>query len=72
MPSDARNIGTHLYGGLLHAIGQIAYLVGDDCESPTMFTGTGRFDGGIQRKQIRFVGNLLDSRDDMVDLLNLF
>mgnify|MGYP007116957262 CR=1 FL=1 len=64
-----------LVGGLCRALGQLAHLLGHDREAlsglaaATVAAGPGCLDGGVQREQVRLVGNLVDRSDDLADLL---
>ena len=40
----------------------------DNGKTAASFAGTGGFDGGIERQQIGLVGNVVDQRNDLVDL----
>jgi len=39
-------------GGLSGFFGELADFVGDDSETEAVLTGAGRFDGGVQSKQV--------------------
>jgi hypothetical protein len=50
-------------------VGELAHFVGDDRETAAGFTGTSRFDGGVERQEVGLVGNFLDQLDDAADFL---
>jgi hypothetical protein len=53
-------------GGLL---GQLADLLGDDGEALALLAGAGGLDCGVQRQQVRLLGQAGDRGDDPADLL---
>ncbi len=55
-------------GGGLDLFGQLAHLVGDDGKTAAGFTGAGGLDGGIEGEQVGLIGDVVDQRDDFVDL----
>jgi len=55
-------------GGLLGAVSQLAHFVCHHRETAPMFTGTSRFDGGVQGQQIGLIGYRADDLDDAIDL----
>ena len=50
------------------ALGQFADFVGNDGKAAALFTGTCRFDGGIEGEQIGLTGDVRDDAQDGVDL----
>src|SRR5690606_21224613 len=50
-------------------LGQGAYFGGHDREATTLFTGTRRFDGRVQREDVGLEGDAVDDRDDLGNLL---
>ena len=47
----------------LAALGELAHLGGDDREAAAVLAGARRFDGGVEREEVRLVGDLLDDGD---------
>ena len=64
---QGRNIGTDLAGAGTGLLGEFAHLIGHHGESPTGFTSTGCFNGGVERQQVGLVRNLLDHLNDPLD-----
>ena len=48
-------------------LGELAHLVGDDREAAALLAGAGRFDRGVQREQVRLLGDAGDRVDDPAD-----
>ena len=51
------------------ALGELAHLRRDHGEAAAMLAGARRLDGGVQRQQVRLMGDLLDDRDALGDRL---
>src|SRR5580658_1402407 len=68
-PADDRR---DLAGARLRALRQPPNLLGDDGEAPPGLAGAGGFDRRIERQQVRLVGDLVDQREDAVDLADAF
>ena len=49
--------------GHLAALRQLAHFRGDHRKSLAVFAGAGRFDGGVQRQQVRLAGDFFDNAD---------
>lgn len=49
--------------------GQPPFLAGNHRETTTMFAGTRRFDGGVQRQQIGLPCDFLDHTDDSSNVI---
>ncbi len=56
--------GLDLLGGVLGTARQHPHLVRHHGEAATLFTGTGRFDGRVQRQQVGLLGDALDGGED--------
>src|SRR5882724_105935 len=56
-------------GGLRRFFRQLADFVGDYSESQAMFTGSGRFDGCIQRQQVGLLRQVVNDLDDLADVI---
>ena len=56
------------FAASLAALGELAHLGGHDGEAAAMLAGTRRFDGGVEREEVRLVGDLLDDGDLLRDL----
>ena len=52
-------------------LGQLADLLGDDREPAALLAGAGGLDGGVQRQQVRLLGDPADRVDDAADPLGL-
>ena len=61
----------NLAGGRCRAFRQFAYFVGDHGKAAAGFPGSGGLDCRIKRQQVGLVGNILDHRHDVRDLLRL-
>ena len=48
--------GRDLGGGALGLLGELAHLLGDDGEAAALLAGAGGLDGGVQRQQVRLLG----------------
>ena len=55
-------------GGLLGLLGQLADLVGDDREAAALLAGAGGLDRGVERQEVRLLGDGGDRVDDPADL----
>src|SRR5262249_35553941 len=51
-------------GGAARLLGELADLVGDDREAAAVLAGPRRLDGGVQRQQVRLLGDAGDRVDD--------
>ena len=63
--------GLHLRGGLTGLLGEGAHFHGDDGEALAILARAGGLDGGVERQHIGLSRNLVDSGDDLADLLRL-
>ena len=52
------------------ALGQILDLVGDDGEALALLAGLRGDDGGVEREQVRLLGDVVDDVDDLADRLD--
>jgi hypothetical protein len=52
------------------ALGEIFDLVGDDREALAVLTRLSGDDGGVQREQVRLLGDVVDDREDLPDGLD--
>ena len=52
------------------ALGQVLDLVGDDGEALALLAGLGGDDGGVEREQVRLLGDVVDDVDDLPDRLD--
>jgi methyl-accepting chemotaxis protein len=50
------------------AFGQLADFIGHDGEAAAVLTGARGFDRGVEREQVRLVGDVFDRIDDLFDL----
>ncbi|MNY66734.1 hypothetical protein D3C86_2042070 [compost metagenome] len=57
------------FGGFLGALGQATDFVGHHGKTTTGFTGTGGFDGGVERQQVGLISDGLDHVHDAADLV---
>jgi len=57
-----------LLGRLLAPFGEMAHFLGDDGETPPLFTGARGLDGRVQGQQVRLVGDVADHLHDLADL----
>src|SRR6266542_6546568 len=55
--------------GLSGLLRQLAHLVGDYGEAQAVLTGAGRFDRGVQGKQVGLLGQIVDYLDDLADVV---
>ena len=60
-----------LFGAASGALGQLADLVGHDREAAARLAGPGRLDRGVEREQVRAVGDAGDDAGDLVDVAGL-
>ena len=60
-----------LLGGLGDAVGELADFVGDDGEALAGLAGAGRLDRGVDRQDVRLLGELGDDVEHRADLLRL-
>ena len=51
--------------------GKGANFVGNHGKASPLLTGPGRFNGGIERQEIRLVGNILDCPHDLTYLIGI-
>ena len=61
----------NLLGRFRRPLGQFPDLIRHDREASPGFTGTRRFDRGIQGQQIRLVGNFMNQLNNRTDLISL-
>jgi len=69
---SALDLGEHrrdLRGALLRLFGELADFVGDDGKAAALLARPGRLDGGVEREEVRLLGNRADRVDDAGDLL---
>jgi hypothetical protein len=52
-------------------LGELAHLVRDHGEAAALLAGARRLDGGVEREQVRLIGDLLDDAHDARDLPRL-
>jgi len=64
---DVDDVALHFLGGLLHALGQIAYFIRDYGKAAAMFSGARRLDGGVQCQQVGLVSDLPNRLCDSSD-----
>jgi hypothetical protein len=57
--------------GAAGVLGQAADLLGDDREAAAVLAGARRLDRGVEREQVRLLGDLGDALDDRADLARL-
>ena len=57
----------NILGGGARVLGQFADLVGNHGETAPSLAGARRLDGGVQRQQVRLLGNVVDHVDDLAD-----
>ena len=60
---DVRDQRCDLLGGA-GALGELTDFVGDDREALALLAGPGRLDGGVERQQVRLLGDVIDGFDD--------
>ena len=60
-----------LLGGATGSLGELADLVGDDCEALALLAGSGRLDGGVEGEEVGLLGDVVDRLDDGADLVGL-
>ncbi|OIQ74034.1 hypothetical protein GALL_443210 [mine drainage metagenome] len=68
---DIAHVGADFIAEFGGALGELAHFVGDDGEASPGFTGTRRFDGGIERQQVGLAGDAFDLVEDLLDLAEL-
>jgi hypothetical protein len=51
------------------ALCQLSDFVSDDGKAAALFAGSGGLNGGIQREQIRLIGDVVNYGNDLSDLL---
>src|SRR5208283_2868988 len=56
-------------GRLRRLFRQLANLVGHHGEAETMFSGAGRFDGGVERQQVGLFREVVDDLDDLSNVV---
>jgi hypothetical protein len=61
-----------LLGRIGRALSQFAHFLGDDREAAAGFTGTCRFDTGIERQKVGLEGDLVNHTDDVGNLIGAF
>ncbi|MNZ68252.1 hypothetical protein D3C78_865150 [compost metagenome] len=59
-------------GCLAGTRGQVPYLIGHHGKTASVFTGTRRFNGGVQRQQVGLVGNSTNRLHNLSDQFRLF
>src|ERR1700678_2301985 len=70
---DIADIGLNFFGALLHPLGEISDLVGNDRKAPAVFAGTCSFNGSVQSEQVGLISDLangLSNTADSADLRN--
>ena len=65
----AGDLGADFLGGLGGLGRQVLHFGGDHRKALAGFAGARRFDGGVEGQKIGLVGDLVDQRDDLADLL---
>jgi len=68
---DAGNQAINVLGCLRGALSQLPDFIGDDREAAPGFTGSGGFNGGVERQQVGLVGNFVDQLDNRADFAGL-
>ena len=68
---DLADEGGDRRGGAAGLLGELADLVGDDGEAAAVLAGAGGLDRGVQRQQVRLLGDAGDRGDDAADALGL-
>ena len=58
----------HLLRRILSAVGEVAHFVRDHGKTTTGFTGTRRFDGGVERQQVGLLGDAGDHFQNLPDV----
>ena len=58
----------NILGGILRPRGQRTYFIGHHRKAATLFTGTRRFDGGIECQQVGLLGNPANHRQYRADI----
>ena len=66
---DLADQARDLAAALLGLLGQLADLLGDDGEAAALLAGASGLDGGVERQQVRLLGDAGDRVDDPADLL---
>ena len=66
---DARDEVRDLLGRCLAGLGELADLVGDDGETAAMLACARGLDGGVQREEVRLLGDARNGLDNRADLL---
>ncbi|MCY1180201.1 hypothetical protein D9M73_206310 [compost metagenome] len=66
---DAFDHQADLFHRILGALGQVAHFIGDHRKATTTFTGTGGFDGGVERQQVGLFGDAANHLQHRTDLL---
>ena len=69
------NLGDHaldFFRGSECAVSQALDFSGNDCEAPPVFASACGLDRRVERKQVGFVGKIVDQIDDLADLLRAF
>jgi len=56
---------------LLNLLRKLPYLIGNDCKAPSSFSCPCGFNGGVEGKQVRLIGYILDYSNDVPDALRL-
>ena len=62
---------TDLLGGTPDAVGELTDFVGDHGETLAALAGAGRFDGRVDREDVRLFGELVGDFENAADLLGL-
>ena len=63
----AQNLGD-FFGCHRTALGQFTHFIGHDGESAAVLAGASGFDRGVEREQVRLIGDVFDRIDDFFDL----
>ena len=68
--SGSRSTSSAIWpAALLGLLGELAHLLGDDREAAALLAGAGGLDRGVERQQVRLLGDAGDRVDDAADLL---
>ena len=69
--ADLLRESADLLGAAAGRLGQLADFVGDHGEAAAVLAGACGFDGGVEREEVRLLGDPGDGDDDLADLLSL-
>ena len=58
-------------GGVGRLLGELADFVGDDGEAAAVLASAGGLDGGVQRQEVRLLGDARDRADDLLDVFGV-